>query len=145
MDTSRIPSCSRSAEADSDRSYSWGTAFPLQSSLHLPRSRAPFFGGAAEKSTTCRRRSSPSISERSLFGWGGYGRDRVVNDEDKTVTDGLWIILFGQLGALGFLSVFGLMLLPIFRCPRAVRNMSSPSDRRLLASFAFLVSLNWAD
>jgi len=83
--------------------------------------------------------------ERWLFGWGGYGRDRVVNDEDKTVTDGLWIILFGQLGALGFLSVFGLMLLPIFRCPRAVRNMSSPSDRRLLASFAFLVSLNWAD
>lgn len=85
--------------------------------------------------------------ERWLFGWGGYGRNRVIDDEghDTSVTDGLWIILFGQVGALGFLSVFGLMMLPIFRCGRALRHLSSASDRQLLASFALLVALNWAD
>ena len=82
-----------------------------------------------------------------MFGWGGYGRDRVFGGEEaeSAVTDGLWIILLCQTGAAGFLGVFGLMLLPIFQCPRALRNLTSPADRRLLASFALLIALNWAD
>jgi hypothetical protein len=85
--------------------------------------------------------------ERPLFGWGGYGRNRVLNEEgtDTSVTDGFWIILIGQLGVVGFASVFGLMLLPIFQCGRAVRNVGSGSDRRMLASCALLIALNWAD
>jgi hypothetical protein len=85
--------------------------------------------------------------ERWLSGWGGYGRNRVINEDgnDISVTDGLWIILFGQLGAAGFLSVFGLMVLPLFLCARALPNMRNESDRRLLASFSLLVALNWAD
>jgi hypothetical protein len=85
--------------------------------------------------------------ERLLFGWGGYGRNRVFDEEghDTTVVDGLWIILLGDSGAVGFGSIFGLMLLPIFRAGRALRNLRSASDRRLLASMALLVALNWAD
>ena len=85
--------------------------------------------------------------ERWLLGWGGYGRDRVFNDEgaDISVTDGLWIILLGQLGAVGFLAVFGLMVAPIFQCGRALRNVASEADRRLLASVAVLVAFNWVD
>jgi hypothetical protein len=85
--------------------------------------------------------------ERWLFGWGSYGRNRVINEEGKTisVTDGLWIILLGEVGAVGFVSVFGVMLLPVFQSGRALRNLSSESDRRLLASFGLLVALNWAD
>ena len=85
--------------------------------------------------------------ERWLFGWGGWGRNRVIDEEgrDISVTDGLWIILLGQGGAVAFLSTFGLVLLPVFRCSRALVNLTSESDRRLLASLALLVALNWAD
>jgi hypothetical protein len=85
--------------------------------------------------------------ERWLFGWGGYGRNRVFDEEgnDTTVTDGLWIIVLGDVGAVGFASVFGLMLVPVFQCGRALKNVRSRSDRTLLASMALLVSLNWAD
>ncbi len=53
--------------------------------------------------------------QRPLFGWGGWGRSRVYNEEgeDITVTDGLWIIILGENGLVG-LSVFTLVfLLPI--------------------------------
>jgi hypothetical protein len=85
--------------------------------------------------------------ERPLFGWGGYGRNLTFDDESQraSVPDGLWIILFGQLGAVGFLGIFGLMLWPILQCRRAIANVRSAADRRLLASFALLVALNWAD
>ncbi len=85
--------------------------------------------------------------ERWLLGWGGYGRDRIFNEDgnDISVTDGLWIILFGQLGTVGFLGGFGLMIYPIFRAGRALRNLGTGSERRLLASTAVLVALNWAD
>ena len=84
---------------------------------------------------------------RPLFGWGSYGRNRVFDEEgmDISVTDGLWIILLGEVGAVGFLGVFGLMLLPVFQTRRALRNVGSESDRRLIASFALLVALNCAD
>ncbi|MFI5316435.1 MAG: hypothetical protein ACHQ6T_12100 [Myxococcota bacterium] len=85
--------------------------------------------------------------ERPYFGWGSYGRNRVFDEEgvDVSVTDGLWIILLGEIGTVGFLSVFGMMLLPVFQCGRALRNVRSESDRRLLASLSLLVALNWAD
>jgi hypothetical protein len=88
--------------------------------------------------------------ERWLFGWGGFGRNRIFSAPDsdegeKAVTDGLWIILLGEVGAVGFLGVFGLMVLPIFQAGRALRHVRSEADRRLLASVALLIALNWAD
>jgi hypothetical protein len=87
------------------------------------------------------------VRERPLLGWGGYGRNRVFDEEgrDISVTDGLWIILLGELGAVGFIGVFGLGVVPIFEASRALKNVPSYSDRCLLASCAFLIALNWVD
>jgi len=40
---------------------------------------------------------------RTFFGWGGFGRSRVYDEsgEDISITDGLWIITFGQNGIYG--------------------------------------------
>ena len=48
--------------------------------------------------------------QKPVFGWGGYGRDRIFNDEgrDTTVTDGRWIIVFGQGGWVRYFAEFGL-------------------------------------
>lgn len=52
---------------------------------------------------------------RPLFGWGGYGRNEVFDDEgrDITTTDGAWIIVFGQSGWIGYLARFGLLAFPV--------------------------------
>ena len=54
---------------------------------------------------------------RPVFGWGGFGRNRVVDEEgrDQSITDGLWIIEFGTHGMLGLLGLIGLFFFPLFR------------------------------
>ena len=61
--------------------------------------------------------------ERPVFGWGGWGRSRVYdeNGRDLTVTDGQWIILLGTRGFFAiivFTLVMGMPLLLLWwRCP----------------------------
>lgn len=52
--------------------------------------------------------------ERIVFGWGGFGRNRVFNEmgEDISVTDSLWIIAFGINGLFGLISMTTAILLP---------------------------------
>ncbi len=49
---------------------------------------------------------------KPMFGWGGYNRDRIFNDEgrDTTVTDGRWIIVFSQGGWARYFAEFGLFV-----------------------------------
>ncbi len=54
-------------------------------------------------------------NEKPLSGWGGYGRNRVFDDEtgrDVSVTDGMWIITIGTWGWIGYISQFGLLIIP---------------------------------
>ena len=54
--------------------------------------------------------------QRPFFGWGGWGRSRVYDEEgnDVTVTDGLWIIILGENGLVGLGSFTFTLLLPVF-------------------------------
>lgn len=53
--------------------------------------------------------------QRPVFGWGGWGRNRVYNDKgrDISITDGLWIMILGINGFVGLGSEMTVMLLPI--------------------------------
>jgi hypothetical protein len=53
--------------------------------------------------------------QKILFGWGGWGRNRVYDDQgnDITTTDSLWIIAFGIRGILGLASLYSALLLPV--------------------------------
>lgn len=57
--------------------------------------------------------------QRIVFGWGGYGRNRVYARDwkgdlvDISVTDSLWIIAFGVNGIVGLSSITASMLLPV--------------------------------
>jgi hypothetical protein len=70
--------------------------------------------------------------KRPLLGWGAWGRAQVIDEatgRQISITDGLWIILFGQRGLLG-LGLFTLVLLaPVwsfFRRHRAHTWLSPP-------------------
>ena len=54
-------------------------------------------------------------SQRPVFGWGGWNRSAVFNERgDKTsVSDGLWIILYGKAGLLGMISFMVALMMPV--------------------------------
>lgn len=54
--------------------------------------------------------------QKPLSGWGIWGRPRVFNDAgvDISVTDGIWVIIIGTYGWLGYIAQFGLLCMPTF-------------------------------
>ena len=55
--------------------------------------------------------------EKPLVGWGGWGRNLIrdpMSGEIVTISDGMWVIVIGQYGWLGYLGTFGLLCLPLF-------------------------------
>lgn len=59
--------------------------------------------------------------DRPVFGWGGWGRNRVKNEKgrDISTTDGYWIIVLGQNGTVGLAAFLGVLLVPPVACVRA--------------------------
>jgi hypothetical protein len=56
--------------------------------------------------------------EHSAFGWGGWGRSRIYEDDtgkDSAVTDGLWIIQLGDRGFFGLCGFGAALLMPVLR------------------------------
>lgn len=70
-------------------------------------------------------------NEKPLFGWGSYGRNRVIivtswgATSDISVTDGIWVIMIGTAGWLGYVVNFGLLTLP-FRRAFQIRRVGVP-------------------
>ena len=55
-------------------------------------------------------------NEKPLAGWGSWGRNRVYDPEtgrDLSVTDGLWVIMIGSFGWIGYVAQFGLLTMPL--------------------------------
>ncbi len=87
--------------------------------------------------------------QRPLFGWGGWGRSRVHDEEedkDITLTDGLWIIALGTCGLVGLSAVTGALLLPALAVARRmpIRLWVHPKTSPCLA-VAVIVTLYMLD
>lgn len=61
--------------------------------------------------------------EKPMFGWGLSGRWRIISEKgvDLTIVDSLWIILLGERGWVGFLSMMGMLVLPLLFIARVAR------------------------
>lgn len=85
-------------------------------------------------------------SERVIFGWGQFGRNFTFDRYGKpAVTDGYWIIQFGESGVFGFLASFGLLLIPIFVTSKRTSLVTSPEDQRLIAGSALILAIIVSD
>jgi len=122
--------------------------FPHQQLVHL----ADSFSAERAQSLEFRFYNEKLLLDRAkkhfFFGWGGWGRDRVYNaytGRDETVTDGTWIIQLGTYGFVGFVSMFGLLAVAIFRAYSASKLVKSESDQALLAAHALLVGIIMID
>lgn len=61
-------------------------------------------------------------SQRPWFGWGGYGRNRVFDEntgKDLSITDGTWVIVVGTNGWVGYFAAFGILCLPMLPMGRS--------------------------
>ena len=76
--------------------------------------------------------------QRPLFGWGGWGRNRVYDEEgnDISVTDSLWIIAYGINGLVGMMSLYWSFLLPMlaftYRYPARTWNKPQVAPASLI-------------
>jgi hypothetical protein len=85
-------------------------------------------------------------NEKSLEGWGGWGRARVFDPDsgkDLTITDGIWIIILGSSGWLGYIAQFGLLTAPVFLLltPRQMKRASLPTAGLCIVLAANLVDM----
>jgi hypothetical protein len=81
--------------------------------------------------------------QRIVFGWGEYNRSATFDEmgQPDSVTDGHWIIMFGILGAVGFLSAFGVLLVPVFVARRRMRAILDKADRSLVAGTCLIIGV----
>jgi len=80
-------------------------------------------------------------TDRFLFGWGAWGRNRLGG----SVVDGYWIGLIGMYGVIGFISIFGLMFIAIWKVRLSINYLPKKQDKFLLASLSLMVSLFMID
>lgn len=86
--------------------------------------------------------------EGSFFGWAGWGRSRVYDDEGKdlTITDGLWIITYGVRGIYGIVLMTVTIILPMILMLIKVPLREWASPRYAAASvFATMLTVYMID
>jgi O-antigen ligase len=87
-------------------------------------------------------------SERLWFGWGTWARNRVYDletGENRSVTDGDWIIRLGTQGAVGLAATFGLLLGPVLSAFRRRGRLTSGAEWVVVAATAWIVALSGVD
>lgn len=84
---------------------------------------------------------------RRWYGWGGFGRARVYNEwgKDDSVTDGHWIIVFGNYGIVGMIGTEGLLLVPCLLAMRRMRRIHESHERLLVGSLSIITAVNVVD
>ena len=86
--------------------------------------------------------------QKPIFGWGNYDRNQIMNPSNgviETITDGRWIIVIGQLGWLGFVAEFGLLLLPVFLLWREIRHRKDGDFSPLIVPLSLILAVNVFD
>jgi O-antigen ligase len=120
---------------------SFPTSFFIETATLLNKERADSLNVRFSQEQQLLERAS----QRFMFGWGRYGRNRVYEEDtgkDLSLTDGAWIQILGQFGIVGFVAQFGLLALPVLRAMSALRFAGSLRDRVFLAALALIVALN---
>ncbi|MFV0491839.1 MAG: hypothetical protein ACK5M4_08470 [Pseudorhodobacter sp.] len=87
-------------------------------------------------------------AEKPWFGWGGYGRNLILNPmtgEIETIPDGQWIITLGSYGWMGYIAEFGLLTLPLLLLAREAMLQKTIRFSPYLSAIALIYAANLVD
>jgi len=79
--------------------------------------------------------------EKIFFGWGGWGRNRLAT----SITDGFWIITLGGYGLFGFVSMFGLAVLSVWKAVKCSNYLKGTNEQQIILYHALVVSVIMVD
>ncbi|MEB8386037.1 hypothetical protein OO012_02250 [Rhodobacteraceae bacterium KMM 6894] len=85
---------------------------------------------------------------KSLFGWGGWGRNLVRDPETSqilTIPDGEWIIVFGTFGWVGYIAKMGLIGGPLILLWWGMNRWPGGQVPRLLGPVGLLLAITMID
>lgn len=86
--------------------------------------------------------------EKPWFGWGGYGRNLIldpITGRILSIPDGKWIIVLGTYGWAGYIAEFGLLTLPLLLLGREALLQRSAAFSRWAVLIALIYAANLAD
>lgn len=120
--------------------------FPHQTIVNYANSISPERAESLEYRFEHEEKLLAHANKKSLFGWGGWGRNRVVDDlteANTSTTDGKWIITLGVSGWFGYITEFLLIIVPLWMAfkIRSKAKHISKNESVYLASHALIVSL----
>jgi hypothetical protein len=74
-------------------------------------------------------------NQRPLAGWGGWARARIYdeNGSSASITDGIWVIIIGESGWLGYIARFGLLCVPTILLALRARRYQITLDTSVLS------------
>ncbi len=123
------------------RAYDW---FPTKKLLELARMISEDRAGSLEFRFRNEDIALHRAFERPIFGWGGFDRIFVYDEEsgdELSTLDGAWLITYCASGVLGFVSRFGLLIWPIWLAFRRIRRVPIKADQILLATLAVATAM----
>lgn len=85
---------------------------------------------------------------KPLFGWGGYGRNLImdpITGRILTIPDGQWIIVLGTYGWLGYIAEFGLLVMPLMYLGREALLQKSAAFSPFACTVALIYAANLVD
>jgi hypothetical protein len=82
--------------------------------------------------------------DRPWFGWGPGARSfrlDPVTGANRSTTDGIWALVFGAEGALGYALYFGTLLYPVWRSRRALKTLPTREDQIFVGALSVIGAL----
>ncbi len=86
--------------------------------------------------------------EKPWFGWGGYGRNLIldpVSGQPWTIADGAWIIALGIYGWMGYIVQYGLLSLPLVLLAREAWLQRGAVLAPVACGLALMLAINMVD
>jgi len=87
-------------------------------------------------------------AEKPWFGWGGYGRNLIldpISGRILSVPDGKWVITLGTYGWSGYIAEFGTLILPLVLLAREAWRRGAEALSPYTCVIALLYAANLAD
>jgi len=116
------------------RAYDW---FPTQTLLNIARSISEDRAGSLAFRFANEDIALHRALERPLFGWGGFDRIFVFDEESGdavSTLDGAWLITYCSTGLFGFVARFGLLAWPVWLAFRRIRRVPIKQDQIMIGA-----------